>query len=113
MTSPQTVTAMFDDSAKVPDQACRAIHVAAETSVYAGSGWSGVRGKDFQEPSNPPAHGVSQYVVSFPSAAAASRLFDASTHSWQACTNRQYHSTTQPGTEGCGRWSQSPSPPTR
>jgi hypothetical protein len=96
MTSVKTRTAMSDDSSTVADQDCRAIDNPAEASPYAGSGWTSVSEQDLQEPGDQFTHVVRQAVVSFPSATAAAAFFDASTHRWPACANRQY-TETQPG----------------
>jgi hypothetical protein len=96
MTSPQTYTDMTDDGPNVADKDCRAIHYPTETSVYAGSGWTAMRGQDLREPGDTWTHFVAQEVVSFPSASAAAGFFDASTHRWPACANRQY-TFTRPG----------------
>jgi hypothetical protein len=91
-----TYTAMNDWSNNIADLNCRAIYSVAETSAYAGSGWTALRGQGLQEPGDSFAHIVNQAVVSFPSAGAAAAFFTTSTQRWPACANRLYHKV-QPG----------------
>jgi serine/threonine kinase PknH len=85
-----TSTDMSDDSANVPDKDCRFLY-SAETSVYNGSGWTGMRSQDLHEPGDDYDHEVWQAVVSFPAANDAARFFSASAQRWPACSNRQFH----------------------
>jgi predicted small lipoprotein YifL len=96
MTGSEKYSTLGDASAQMADQDCRGIDFPAEKSAYAGSGWTAVRGQQFQEPGDNPAHYVAQEVVLFPAAADAAKFFDASAQRWPACANRQ-HSYTRPG----------------
>jgi serine/threonine kinase PknH len=90
MTVGQTYTRMADAGPNVADVNCRSVHNSAESSAFADSGWTALRGQQMQEPGDNFTHFVKQNVVSFPSATAAAAFFDASTHRWPACSNRQY-----------------------
>ncbi len=78
----------FDNPSSPPE--CLPLGGAAEANVYAGSGWTAVRGQSLQEPPHY-THVVEQGVVLFPSAQAAAAFVSASTQSWPACANRSYH----------------------
>jgi serine/threonine kinase PknH len=82
-----TYNRMVDDSAAVADEKCRVAGDAAEVSVYAGSGWTALRGQEYTEPGDY-SHEVHQNVVSFLSANDAAAFFTASAQHWPAC--RQY-----------------------
>ena len=81
---------MSDDSASIPDKDCRFVY-SAESSVYDGSGLTGVRSQYLHEPGDDFDHEVRQAVVSFPSAGDAARFFSVSDQRWPACSNRQWH----------------------
>lgn len=81
-----TGAVMSDNSANIPDKDCR-FHLPAQASVYEGSGWTAKLGQYLSDSS----HGVSQAVVSFPSANDAARFFSASAQRWWACSMRQFH----------------------
>jgi hypothetical protein len=85
----KTETQLLDSSAARPDKGCRFTQ-PAEASVYAGTGWNGVRQQDLQEPGEDFKHHVIQAVVSFPSANDATRFFTASAQLWVPCANHQY-----------------------
>jgi serine/threonine kinase PknH len=82
--------AMAVESAYVADKACLPLTTSAESAVYAGSGWSALRGQALQGPGNDTTYYVQQAVVLFPSAHDAGAFFAASTQSWSACANRQF-----------------------
>ena len=63
---------------------------AVEAPVYAGIGWTAIRGQTLQEPAKY-THAVDQGVVLFPTAQAAAAFFSASTQSWAACANHSWH----------------------
>jgi serine/threonine-protein kinase len=94
MTTPGAADTMGDESASVSDKACLPIVDPAQTPVYAGSGWTAVRGQSVQD--TPLAHFAGQAVVLFPSAHDAAAFFTASSQSWPACSNRRY-TVTRPG----------------
>ena len=77
----------FNSPSSPPE--CLPLGGAAEAAVYAGSGWTAVRGQSLEEPA-PDHHHVDQGVVLFPSAQAAAAFVSASTQSWPACANRSY-----------------------
>lgn len=79
---------MFDVGDFVPDKACLPLASVAETSVYAGSGWTAVSKQELENAQND--HYVGQAVVLFPSGHDADAFFDASTQKWPACSNRRY-----------------------
>jgi serine/threonine kinase PknH len=87
MSSVGTMTAMQDNSSWVSDQACLPLSAAAQTKVYAGSGYSAVRA---QVVAKAQQNFVDQAVVLFPAAQDAGSFFTASAQSWQACSNRQF-----------------------
>jgi serine/threonine protein kinase len=92
-----TKTVMWDDSGYVLDKACLPLlEGPAEAAVYAGSGWSAVRGQGVGT-----HHGQSirQYVVLFSSARDAGAFFTASAQSWAGCSNRQF-TVNDPGQPG-------------
>jgi hypothetical protein len=92
----KTDTQMGDTSAGKPDKGC-GFTQPAETSIYAGTGWTAVRSQDLQEPGDNFTHHVIQAVVSFPTANDATRFFTASAQLWPPCANHQYRVLT-PGT---------------
>ncbi|HEU4362750.1 MAG TPA: sensor domain-containing protein [Mycobacterium sp.] len=76
--------ALSDDSATMEPRECLAIDGAAQTEVYAGSGYSGVRDQSLSE-GNDFAHYVDQAVVLFPTAKQATAFFESSAKQWPAC----------------------------
>jgi serine/threonine-protein kinase len=90
MTVAGTATGMVDYSASVADKACLPMVSPVQSPVYAGSGWSAVRGQGLRDPGDNPTHVVVQDVVLFSSAHDAGAFFTASAQSWPACANRQY-----------------------
>ena len=83
---------VFPKSYKFPDE-CLFITGAAESSIYAGSGNTAVKGERDSAPlpsgSNDPDPEVTQALVLFPSADQANAFFTSSTQKWPACANRQ------------------------
>ena len=103
MTIAGQINQMWDDSAEVPDKDCRFADGPAEAPVYAGSGWTAVRGGSLQQPGHF-THFAGLVVVSFPSADDAAAFFTASSERWPACANRQYTlSSGQPIRRGVDR----------
>jgi hypothetical protein len=96
MTVHKSAETMWDDSSGVADRNCLAVDGPAEDKVYAGSGWTAVRGQLLQEPGDAWTHYVLQSVVAFSSANDAAAFFTASSQSWPACSNRRF-SYTRPG----------------
>lgn len=87
--------ALSDDSATMEPRQCLAIDGAAQTQVYAGSGYIGVREQTLSD-GDDNAHFVDQAVVLFPTAKQAQDFFDASVKQWPVC--HQY-THTQSGTK--------------
>jgi hypothetical protein len=83
---------VFPKNYKFPDE-CLYITGAAESSVYAGSGNTAVKGErdtaSLPSGSSDPDPEVTQALVLFPSAQQASAFFTTSTQKWPACANRQ------------------------
>jgi serine/threonine kinase PknH len=90
MTVDQNTNEMEDESANVADKACLPLTTPAQSAVYAGSGWSALRGQELKEPGDTNAHYVEQDVVLFSSRHDADAFFTASAHSWPACSNLQF-----------------------
>jgi serine/threonine kinase PknH len=82
-----SMTTLTDNSFAVPDQACLPLSAAAETKVYANSGYLDVRA---QVVAKDQQNAVNQSVVLFSSPQAAGSFFAASATSWQDCSNRQF-----------------------
>lgn len=89
-------TTFVDDSAVVPDKACRITSIDADVDSYADSGWTAMREQSLRERGPHPAHYADQVVVLFPSADKAAAFFTATAQRWPACTNRQF-TRTPPG----------------
>lgn len=99
MTAAAPYTVMGDDSPTLSDKACLPLYGAAEAPVYAGSGWTAMRGQQLSNIQNTSAvkRFVLQNVVLFHSAHDANAFFGASAETWPACSNRQF-TLTLPGT---------------
>lgn len=95
MTVTKNHVGMSDDTATMEPRECLAVDGAAQTAVYAGSGYTAVRDQTLQQGDNF-THFVEQAVVSFSSAKQASAFFDSSAKQWPAC--REYKHI-QSGTE--------------
>lgn len=91
----RTHFALSDDSTTMEPRECLAIDGAAQSLVYAGSGYTAVREQSLSE-GDDFAHFVDQAVVLFPSAAHASKFVETSAERWGAC--HQYRHI-QSGTE--------------
>jgi serine/threonine-protein kinase len=78
-----TYTDMVADS--TTDQVCVGVVRTGSAAVYAASGATGVRGQVVVEQ---PAHVVVQYVVSLPTANAASAIFATAEKQWPTCSGR-------------------------
>jgi PknH-like extracellular domain len=84
MTVTKSRNAMSDDSATMTPKECLAIDGAAQTQVYAGSGFTAERDQALQEGDNF-THFAEQAVVLFPTAKQAGAFFTASAQQWAAC----------------------------
>ncbi|MCV7236222.1 sensor domain-containing protein [Mycobacterium branderi] len=89
-----TVWMAFDSTTEedVADIDCRAVAMPGEGKVYAGTGWSAIRGRQLNEPGEVAQwdHVAIQVVVAFRSARLATEFFTASTDSWRRCANRRF-----------------------
>jgi len=78
---------------KFPDECLYALN-PGEVFAYAGSGYTAVAGDDdvasLPADANEADPGVTQMVVSFPSAKEANDFYTASAQKWSACNNRQF-----------------------
>ncbi|MGV0992442.1 MAG: sensor domain-containing protein [Mycobacterium sp.] len=85
------VSTPWNDSAHFDDTDCLAVAGAAQTGVYAGTGFTGMRGQVLREPpaSGAWSHYAVQAVVLFPTAAAAGDFFARSQQSWAGCSDRE------------------------
>ncbi|KAA0100524.1 sensor domain-containing protein [Mycolicibacterium sp. P1-5] len=92
-----TATAMDDNAGFMAPPECLAIDGAAETLVYADSGYLAERDQSLSD-GDKLDHYVKQAVVLYPTADQANSFFTASTQQWQACHE---YTHTQSGT----RWS--------
>ncbi|MHA7650232.1 sensor domain-containing protein [Mycobacterium sp. ML4] len=94
---------MWDWSKNVDDKNCLAVDGAAQDKVYAGTGWTSMRGQrldDSIDDSKKRKHYAIQAVVAFPNAKDASNFYNSSIQSWKACSNRRFNdvSPNQPDT---------------
>jgi hypothetical protein len=92
MTVTASNTTMVDDTSRVSDKNCLAVHEGGEGAVYAGSGWTAVRDQVVRT-ADQVTDSVGQIVILFPDATSAAAFFAASPAQWQSCANRQYTST--------------------
>jgi serine/threonine protein kinase len=69
---------------------CLAVAYAAQNTVYNGSGWTAMRGQELRNSGSKFTQLVSQDVVAFSSADAATAFYAASSRSWSACANARY-----------------------
>lgn len=100
-TTAMTVTGglntMWDDSTEMKDAECRFADGPAMAPVYAGSGFTAVRGGELQEPGGASPHYAGMAVVAFPSPDGAARFFTDSAQRWPACSHRHYTDVTTGG----------------
>ncbi|MEO8816503.1 MAG: sensor domain-containing protein [Mycobacterium sp.] len=80
----RTHDALSDDSATMEPRECLAVDGAAQSEIYSGSGYTGVREQALSE-GNDFAYYVDQAVVSFPTAQQATAFFHTSAAQWPAC----------------------------
>ncbi|OSC40640.1 sensor domain-containing protein [Mycobacterium decipiens] len=84
---------MWDWSKSVPDKNCLAIDGPAQETVYAGTGWTAMRGErldDSIDDSKKRKHYAIQAVVAFPTARDAGEFYNSSVQSWSRCSNRRF-----------------------
>ncbi|MCV7401145.1 sensor domain-containing protein [Mycobacterium fragae] len=95
MTITKYHVAMADDSATMQPKQCLAVDGAAQSQVYAGSGFIAVRDQTLQEGDNF-NHFAEQALVLFSSAKQAGAFFAASAKQWSKC---EHYKHIQSGTE--------------
>jgi hypothetical protein len=80
----------IDDN--VTDLDCQAIAMPGEAKVYAGSGFSAIRGQQLTDPGQTGQwdHVAIQIVAAFASAGEAKAFFTSSSQSWSRCANRRF-----------------------
>lgn len=91
-------TAMWDWSGGVSDKNCLAVDGPAQDKVYAGTGWTAMRGQrldDSVDDSKKRNHYAIQAVVAFPSAQSANAFYGSSVQSWSACADRRFSDAPQ------------------
>lgn len=94
---------MWDWSKNVADKNCLAVDGAAQDKVYAGTGWTAMRGQrldDSIDDSKKRKHYTIQAIVAFPNAQDATNFFNSQVQSWKSCANRRFNdvSPNQPDT---------------
>jgi PknH-like extracellular domain len=94
---------MWDWSSGISDKNCLAVDGPAQEKVYAGTGWTAMRGQrldDSVDDSTKRNHYAIQAVVAYPSARDANAFYGSSAQSWSACSKRRYSEVTpdQPDT---------------
>jgi hypothetical protein len=90
--------AMWDWSKNVDDKNCLAVDGPAQDKVYAGTGWTAMRGQrldDSVDDSKTRKHYAIQAVVAFPAAQDANNFYNASAQSWNSCSNRRFNDVSQ------------------
>ena len=95
MTVTNSQTSMSDNSATMAPQECLAIDGAAESPVYANSGYWAERDQSLNDGDNF-THYLKQAVVSFPTVEKAGVFFDTSAQQWPAC---RHYTHTQSGSQ--------------
>lgn len=85
--------AMWDWSASISDKDCLPLDGPAQDKVYAGSGWTAIRGQrldDSVDDAKGRDHYAIQAVIAYPSARDANAFYDSSAQTWSACANRRF-----------------------
>lgn len=85
---------MWDWSKNVTDTNCLAVDSAAQDKVYAGTGWTAMRGQrldDSVDDTGDRKFYTLQAVVAFPNAQDASNFYNSSVQSWKSCANRRFN----------------------
>jgi PknH-like protein len=88
---------LWNWSSGVSDKNCLAIDGPAQENVYAGTGWTAMRGQrldDSTDDSKKREHYAIQALVAFPSAQDADAFYEASVQSWSACSKRRFSDVT-------------------
>ncbi|OBI54041.1 sensor domain-containing protein [Mycobacterium sp. E787] len=85
--------AMWDWSSTISDKDCLPLDGPAQDKVYAGTGWTAIRGQRLDDSvgdANNRDHYAIQAVVAYPSAHDANAFYDSSMQGWSACANRRF-----------------------
>jgi hypothetical protein len=85
--------AMWDWSSSISDKDCLPLDGPAQDKVYAGSGWTAIRGQrldDSVDDAKGRDHYAIQAVIAYPSARDANAFYDSSAQTWSACANRRF-----------------------
>jgi serine/threonine kinase PknH len=85
MQSDKPLTSMETSSATLSLPDCKGALYSSESTVYAGSGYTGMSGQVASEPGDNNDHFVEQAVVAFPSADKAKAFLQKSLDKWKAC----------------------------
>jgi hypothetical protein len=88
-----SATAMWDWSSSISDHDCLPLDGPAQDKVYAGTGWTSIRGQrldDSVDDAKTRNHYAIQAVVAYPSARDANAFYDSSAQSWSTCANRRF-----------------------
>ncbi|OBF24018.1 hypothetical protein A5725_08270 [Mycobacterium kubicae] len=84
---------MWDWSKNVSDKDCLAVDGPAQDKVYAGTGWTAMRGQrldDSVNDSKKRQHYAIQAVVAFSNAQDANNFYTNQVQSWKNCSNRRF-----------------------
>lgn len=69
------------------DPSCASSLLTTMYTGYEGSGYTGVSGRNIEEPGPHPAHGIDEAVVAFPSADVAARFVIRTVLGWERCAD--------------------------
>jgi PknH-like extracellular domain len=84
-----TITSTSDSSALIDERACVGVASVGDATIYANSGWAGMRGNQLSTP-NAVLADATQLVTSFTTVAAAETLLQRARQDWQGCADRRY-----------------------
>ncbi|WP_142280439.1 sensor domain-containing protein, partial [Mycobacterium saskatchewanense] len=91
------ITSMDTSSATLSAPDCRAALYASQSTVYAGSGYTGVNDVVSREPGDNNDHWVDQAVVGFPTADKAKAFLQTSVDKWKGCAGKSVSVTNSNG----------------
>ncbi|BBZ36602.1 serine/threonine-protein kinase PknH/PknJ [Mycolicibacterium confluentis] len=85
---------LSDDAASVDNKECVGAWLPGQRVVYGDSGWSATQQQMSRNTGDgPPSHTVTQVVVSFPTAEAATRNVDQQEQTWRTCEGQMIMAT--------------------
>lgn len=84
-----TANSTSDSSKIIDDRACLGLGSVGDATIYANSGYVGIRGNQFSTPNAVQAD-VTQLVTSFTTPGDAQALLQRTTEDWQRCAQRRY-----------------------